>query len=73
MDSLIMDNPTNCYYEVYWKFYIDRDKTLERVQKEVFQIKKEAQKFLRLKKHVIKDLWIEGVILEIKNKLIIKL
>lgn len=73
MDNLIIDNPANCYYEVYWKFYIDNDKTLERVQKEIFPEKKKAQKFLRLKKHVIKDLWIEGVVLEIKNKLIIKM
>lgn len=45
-----MGNPTNCYYEVYWKFYIDNDKTLERVQKEIFPGKKKTQKFLRLKK-----------------------
>lgn len=73
MDSLITANSTNCYYEVYWKFYIDKDKTLERVQKEIFQDKKKAQKFLKLKKHAFKDLWIEGVLLEIKNKLIIKM
>lgn len=73
MDNLIIDNPANCYYEVCWKFYIDNDKTLERVQKEIFLEKKKAYKFLMLKKHVIKDLWIEGVVLEIKNKLIIKM
>jgi hypothetical protein len=60
-------------YEVFWKFYIDNDKNLEGVKKEIFDEENEAIEYLKTKRDDYGINWIEGNIVEVKSKEIFRL
>lgn len=56
------------HYEVFYKVYINNDKTLERAKKEIFNTENEAIDEIETKRYGYGVNWIEGNVVEIKSK-----
>ena len=61
------------HYEVFYKVYINNQKMLERVKKEIFDTKSKAIKYLKIKKYESGANWIEGNIIEVELREIFRL